>query len=188
MSKKCFHFPSWKEKKDVMVSLDNEKLIMLNDLQYETPRDIGIDDCIRDNYTNKSTPSDPIFQKYPLLLELQKKLGFDVYGEYVVLIKEDKYLEGDFYTQKNKGHYAFLTNRTNPDHNNIFFSGFQETLKRERNNILISTRIVNGFILLNTQGLRDLDLYQGNIIKELSKYYRGEENKFEEVVRKVLGV
>ena len=69
--KKCFKFENWKEIKDIMISLNEEKIIyrLLMVLQ-------SGDDDFR---INQSTPTDPILAK---LCELT---GAKMYGDYVLL-------------------------------------------------------------------------------------------------------
>jgi hypothetical protein len=79
--KKCYYFLTWEEQKDVMIDLGGQCIVLLNDLQFETRKDIGIDDCVRDWQRQISTPSDPILAK---LCELA---GVKMYGGYAVLDK-----------------------------------------------------------------------------------------------------
>ena len=165
INKICFDFETGEEVKNVMISLDNSILKW-------TSREFDED-------FRKSTPSDDIFQNYPLLLELQKKLGFDVYGEYVVLnqfegrLKEDVHYGQAINVSLITGEvfWYYLPRRTQPQSDEA------------------DTHIMNNYN--NRRYNCELNLYIsklcGNCIIELSKHYRGEENKFEEV-RKVLGV
>jgi hypothetical protein len=72
---------------NVMISLDNKYIAFTGNLAKESYRGMFHDITYLLFTYFLSTDSDPIFQKYPLLLELQKKLGFNVYGRYVVLTK-----------------------------------------------------------------------------------------------------
>lgn len=145
---KYFHFPTWEEVNgsDFFISGDRE-ILFLKHAKNLIPN-IFESNLNKENISgligvelNKSTPSDPIFQKYPLLLELQKKLGFDVYGEYVVFADYLKFGGGYQYKPFTEKSYGSLSK----------------------------------------------NFYLSDILKELSKHYRGEESKFEEV-RKVLEI
>ena len=141
----------------------------------------------------RSIPPDPIFQKYPLLLELQKKLGFDVYGDYVVLDEitgykcggnlgeYEDYLFGNVYDIK------FEQDKSDDDkyHRDRIF---RLVLKMSNYSFdLFNKNLGIGFYKDIRYGDIEIVSRIGNCIEELSKYYRGEENKFEEI-RKVLGV
>lgn len=171
LNKICINFETGNEVEDVMISLDNEKIIIENE-----------------NLINrlKSKDTDPIFQKYPLLLELQKKLGFNVYAEYVVLpqFEDNKksHKVGNVY-----GDGLILTfDRHIMDSGVYSYLGFG-FYDHSLDNRLVSTKEDEYNIFHKIKNKDFYYKYSCNIVQELSKHYRKEENKFEEV-RKVLGV
>lgn len=169
----CLNFETGKEVKDVMIRLDGSDIFFFLDSEYPVQR-------------KRSLESDLIFQKYPLLLELQKKLGFDVYGEYIVLPFEIYNDEGIAKTKFNVG--------------DVFESNDVYWVKKSLGIVELSESVTPYSYfqkVIHIPQFEDscyagLNLYFEaeyicNIIQELSKHYRGEENKFEEV-RKILGL
>ena len=192
----------------------------------------------------KSKDSDPIFQKYPLLLELQKKLGFDVYGEYVFFEDDSltvncntklelehfnlhelktiasvimRDLRGDWncnYLERIEKLVPILEQLLKLDETNANqykeyletarreLSGdgrddgrvfrdcvrTQESLYRYADDGKVNSQVYNYFIQIinntgNSHSIDDIqdDIKYKDIIQELSKHYKGEENKFDEV-------
>lgn len=82
--KKCFYFPTWEEREDVMISLDGsyiqliDEIISCVDALMSSPENGCCEDILSYKY-NKTTSSDPILAK---LCELT---GAKWYGEYVVI-------------------------------------------------------------------------------------------------------
>jgi hypothetical protein len=153
INKICVNFETGKKVENVMISLDNKYIAFTRNLAKENHKGELHDITYLPFTYFLSTASDPIFQKYPLLLELQKKLGFNVYGEYVVYSNPENCIV-KYFTRKDRSEWLKSFYKKNMIQSNINFY--------------------------------DMDFYLDGV-QELSKHYRGEENKFEEV-RKVLRI
>ena len=177
--KKCYYFPTWEEQKNVMISLDDKEMY-----RYYQPCIVvgGTSMPYGDIEIRKpillSTPSDPILAK---LCELT---GAKMYGSYVVFV--DKAC--DIFSENCKGlnHYGKLL-FLNKD---IYVFTPADDLHPNNNR----DDIIKQIFTFNTEEeycpftqdvIEPHARFYCNIIKEYSKFLRGEENKWEEV-KKVL--
>jgi hypothetical protein len=177
---KCFYFPTWEEKKDALVSLDESKIVFTeqhniaqvgssinhplysNMIQPQTTVSFeGLKDVAKAYLL--TNPSDPILAK---LCELT---GAKAYGDYVVL--EEIICYDDL---------IFTTGDCNIEsYKEKDRLGYEEVIKYKYS--LLSYGCLCG----NLHNINKENLY--NIFHEYSKFLRNEESKWEEV-KKVLEI
>lgn len=194
--KKCYHFPTWEEQKDAMISLDEKTILFVNAVKTNL---YGLTQIIEHNQDSliiakkiardgletmiieQSTPSDPILAK---LCELT---GAKMYGDYIVLdcfFQKTRFLEhfiGDlckcvisFIVTKEDKEYICIAKKDNNISNHF---GYYTIRKKEQLPILDYMGACDRFEDI-------IKIY--NIFQEYSKFLRKEESKWEEVKKIVL--
>ena len=177
--KKCYYFPTWKEQKDVMISLDEKTILFVNAVKtnlyaltqiIEHNQDSLIiakkiaRDGLETMIIEQSTPSDPILAK---LCELT---GAKMYGDYMILDEElmgwIDYTVGDVLT----------SNLVDDNYDKIADIKLLNQVRHE------STGYYSSIFLETPTN----DGYKLNIFQEYSKFLRNEESKWEEVKKIVL--
>ena len=171
--KKCFYFPTWREEKDVMVSLDENYLIMCDILKRNlnniTMFIVDYPNFSIDGYA-QSTPSDPILAK------LCEMIGAKMYGEYVTLesfyyIKGERQIDmGDMFIYDIS--YTDDIGVSIPYYDTYYacFDNAKYNIKKE------DEEIYKSFLSYS-----DDESKTTNIFHEYSKFLRKEENRWEEV-------
>jgi hypothetical protein len=204
--KKCYYFPTWEEKKDVMISLDNEEIFFKERTSFYSPIDgnITITYEITEQF-KQSTLSDPILAK---LCELT---GAKMYDDYIVLkpekniyyCKSKKIVENllnfkdkiikeeydfsnyqkeltDIFLNDNKENVVKLAwypySTINHNIQKLNKEELKEYLEKEEYNIELLNKKVCGINQLKQLTISIFDLFQ-----EYSRFLRGEENKFKEI-------